>query len=286
MIDIKIVDLGMGSSTKEPHLSINRPFGMANYIFLHFRTPFEIAIPTGNLKCNPGYCIILEPYSPHKIIGNPSGYCDDWCLFNGEDTKKWLEFYQLPVNHLFKPKNTGFIKPAFKAISAQFLSSDEFAKNETSLLFLLFLNNLAKSVTNKNIVGLSVPASRHRSIFTKTRKAMFDNIKKQWTIDELSAMSDLSPSRFNTLYNEIFHVSPAKDLILMRINAAKQMLTNRNRTVSAIAEECGFSDIHYFSRMFRQVVGRPPREYAKEIEKNAVTKISGQHDPAHDVPST
>jgi AraC-like DNA-binding protein len=51
---------------------------------------------------------------------------------------------------------------------------------------------------------------------------------------------------------------------------AKQLLTDGMLTVSAIAEQCGFSSVYHFSRAFKQTTGLSPTAYAKQ---NHQTKL-------------
>ena len=51
-----------------------------------------------------------------------------------------------------------------------------------------------------------------------------------------------------------------------RISQAKRMLRSTDRRVYEIAEQTGFSDTKYFSKVFRDSTGMTPREY-RESQK-------------------
>jgi len=59
--------------------------------------------------------------------------------------------------------------------------------------------------------------------------------------------------------------TPYKYLINLRINHAKNMLTNDNFSVYEIAEFLCFSDQFYFSNIFKQHVGLSPLQYRKKF---------------------
>jgi AraC-like DNA-binding protein len=44
----------------------------------------------------------------------------------------------------------------------------------------------------------------------------------------------------------------------IRIEIAKNMLYSGEYSVSQVAEQCGFSDIYYFSKAFKKAVGVNP----------------------------
>ena len=48
-----------------------------------------------------------------------------------------------------------------------------------------------------------------------------------------------------------------------RIEEAKKALSDTKKSISQIAEETGFYDANYFSRIFHREVGITPREYRK-----------------------
>ena len=50
----------------------------------------------------------------------------------------------------------------------------------------------------------------------------------------------------------------------MKIRKAIQLFSYPEMTISEIAYQCGFDDLFYFSKVFKQVSGLPPREYRKK----------------------
>ncbi|MFQ9800805.1 MAG: helix-turn-helix domain-containing protein [Clostridia bacterium] len=44
---------------------------------------------------------------------------------------------------------------------------------------------------------------------------------------------------------------------------AKSLLTNGTHTITSISEECGFSSLYHFCRVFKDKTGMTPTEYAK-----------------------
>lgn len=57
--------------------------------------------------------------------------------------------------------------------------------------------------------------------------------------------------------------SPHRYILDMRIRKAKQLLRDTPFTVTAIAEECGFSGLYHFCRVFKQKTGVTPTQYAQ-----------------------
>jgi len=49
----------------------------------------------------------------------------------------------------------------------------------------------------------------------------------------------------------------------LRIEAAKEMVAKDIFSLTAIAESCGFGNLHHFSKMFKKYTGIPPSQYVK-----------------------
>ncbi len=56
-------------------------------------------------------------------------------------------------------------------------------------------------------------------------------------------------------------ITPIKYLQRYRVNQAKHLLRNSQKTITEIAFKVGFSDSGYFSRIFRREAGIPPEEF-------------------------
>lgn len=87
---------------------------------------------------------------------------------------------------------------------------------------------------------------------------------------QIAQNSNISEVYLRKLFVQKYHTSPKQYILDIRIQKAKQLLTDSFHTASTIAELCGFSSLYSFSRCFKEKVGVSPTEYAK---KNRVYKI-------------
>ena len=62
-------------------------------------------------------------------------------------------------------------------------------------------------------------------------------------------------------FKKIFKMSPVRFVTKMRIDYAKELLVTNRRSVSEIAEMCGFSNTYYFSNVFKKQTGFSPSQY-------------------------
>ena len=89
---------------------------------------------------------------------------------------------------------------------------------------------------------------------------MIENHTKDFTINELSQMANMSSSHFHRLFKENTGLSIKRYLNTVRINRAKNMLKSGDHSITEVAYSVGFHDIYYFSKYFKKLTGVPPSE--------------------------
>ena len=80
------------------------------------------------------------------------------------------------------------------------------------------------------------------------------------TVLELAKIINVSTKYFTRLFLETMHTTPKQYIISLRMENALKLL-KENIPVSIVAENCGFCDVYYFSRLFKKHTGMTPTEY-------------------------
>ncbi len=83
------------------------------------------------------------------------------------------------------------------------------------------------------------------------------------TLAELAHPLNLHPAYFSSLFKELTGLPPMRYLAQYRFERARELLLTTTLPISAIAEETGYGDPFYFSRVFRKVEGMAPTEYRR-----------------------
>ncbi|MFB9273445.1 response regulator [Cohnella cellulosilytica] len=83
---------------------------------------------------------------------------------------------------------------------------------------------------------------------------------------EIAQTVNMSSSYFSQCFKLYTGQSYADYVRNIRIEQAKGFLRNTTRTIQWIAEQCGYSDEKYFSRLFREQTGLLPSEYRQRNE--------------------
>lgn len=80
-------------------------------------------------------------------------------------------------------------------------------------------------------------------------------------LDELAAQFKLSRFHFAKTYRALTGHAPIQDFIQLKMAQACRLLDQGGLEVRQIAEQLGYDDPYYFSRLFRKVVGMAPSHY-------------------------
>ena len=83
-------------------------------------------------------------------------------------------------------------------------------------------------------------------------------------IPELAKMENLSHSRYIALFREQTGLSPTAYLIGLRMRIACELLQTTDLSIGQIALTVGYSDAHFFSKLFKKYVGSSPKQYRQE----------------------
>jgi AraC family transcriptional regulator len=78
----------------------------------------------------------------------------------------------------------------------------------------------------------------------------------------------LSLHHFLRLFHEVHGQTPHQYLARRRVQVAKKLLAESDRSVSEIAVDVGFGGASAFGRMFKQEVGYSPTEFRKAISQD------------------
>lgn len=95
--------------------------------------------------------------------------------------------------------------------------------------------------------------------------------------EDLAAIAGYSPSYYSKIFTRLYQKTPIEYLIRYRILRAQEMLLVTEDLTRSIAKKAGFDDSQYFSRQFRAIVGRPPKQFKQNIATYRICFLSSAH---------
>ncbi|MBQ3553964.1 MAG: helix-turn-helix transcriptional regulator [Clostridia bacterium] len=90
-----------------------------------------------------------------------------------------------------------------------------------------------------------------------------DNYQSDVTVDELARLCKISKHYFCRVFRKVMGNSAISYLAEHRLMVADVMIKNTEKSISQIAEACGFSDVNYFCRVYKNYYGMSPGKRRK-----------------------
>ena len=206
------------------------------------------------LTANKGDVLILSKglvYSGKRKIGVKNSF-----FVIDFETDSNFSFAKLGLPKVFTPKHYELFVSRFEEI----LKLWEGGSLGSKIALKGKLYSLIADITNKHLEH-----SLGDECFSKAQR-IADYIEKTYSnsdlsVEEICKEFFVSPSTLRRVMLSAYHKSPVKYITEVRIKKAKNMLAYDDFSVNEIAEKCGFSSSHYFSRIFKKEVGLTPFEY-------------------------
>lgn len=109
--------------------------------------------------------------------------------------------------------------------------------------------------------------SNEDNILTHALGCIQQNYAGELSAKELAALCFCSESYLSRIFKKRTGIHIRAYINKIRIDAAKELLSNTNKNISEIAIQTGFNDPNYFSRIFAGTIGIPPREYRSRFQR-------------------
>ncbi len=101
-------------------------------------------------------------------------------------------------------------------------------------------------------------------VVSKALSLMQSGLGIDLNLDALASSCGVSRRKLERLFQEVLHISPYQRLTQFRMDRAKFLLRSSSLPVSAIADECGFTEQKQLSVRFKHTHGMTPMEWRKQ----------------------
>lgn len=112
----------------------------------------------------------------------------------------------------------------------------------------------------------STKQANDTQLFSDIVRFVQKNIHKHIDVSSLCDEFSISRSRLHKLFKRSCNLGIIEYISFLRIEQAKELIRSSNINFTQIADELGYSSIHYFSRQFKKISGMTPSEYASSVK--------------------
>ncbi len=216
----------------------------------------------GSHQVSEGSMFLLFPGEWHTYMPDKStGWNEYWIGFDGKIIDDWAN------NGFFKKESPIFNIGLNEEVIAMYKRAIIIAENQEA--------NYQQALSGIAAYLISMALYMSRNIdFSKSDIAKQINIAKvaihenitSITPEKLAELTCMSYSKFRKIFREYTGFAPSQYIQEVRINMAKEMLTNTSKSIKEIAFELGYENKDYFFTVFRKVTGMTPVNYRKQTQ--------------------
>lgn len=145
-----------------------------------------------------------------------------------------------------------------------------FGSEQLIKLYLeLFLINLVRRYNRQekqHPLSSSIQKKNEQELYSQVVRYLENNVCGRLTLDQICRENLAGRSQLQKLFQEKHDCGVIQYYLYMKIEAAKQMIRNKNLNFTQISDRLGYTSIHYFSRQFKKITGMTPSEYASSIK--------------------
>jgi AraC-like DNA-binding protein len=165
------------------------------------------------------------------------------------------EYFKKPVN-LFELKNTVELLLDIKRRSREKRISLSMQKVDVA-------DDLASLI---NLVTSDMPENILKAVIY-----MKENLSEADRLEKLAQKANLSKYHFCRMFKKFVGISPVRFVTILRINKAKELLRNKDLTISIVCEKVGYNDLSNFERQFKNITGMTPTKFKDSIKPSVFT---------------
>lgn len=164
----------------------------------------------------------------------------------------------IPINHKLHDTEINFCMKNIAELMRLEDDSAMFSLRSEVLKVIIMISAKIKVDDNRD-----APSVDRLGDIQKAIEYIKANYGKQINLCDMAREAAMSQSYFSNQFKVISGVSPYNYLMTVRIENALEQLKDTNKTVMAIALECGFTSITSFNKAFKKHVGVVPTDVRK-----------------------
>jgi transcriptional regulator GlxA family with amidase domain len=103
------------------------------------------------------------------------------------------------------------------------------------------------------------------ALIARSQRWLADHYREPAPVAAMAQVSGLALRSFSRRFQNATGMAPLAYVHTLRLEEAKQMLEASQGSIASIAEEVGYEDAGYFTRLFRRQVGISPAQYRRRF---------------------
>lgn len=246
--------LNMGQQRCQDH--IVRPNGYPYHQILYCTKGSGTLVLDGSKIPIPPYTAIYMPaHYPHEYYAEEEVWDIHWVVPAGFAINELLANFGLEKPQVFELENINILENIFRKIHEAIRADSVFGNYKASGYLYDFL------IEFYHIISFGGAYASPNPALTRAVDYINLNYTSPISLEELCSVSGVSKQYLCLLFRKILACRPVEYIAKRRIQAAKEMLTETNKTIEDISFETGFCSESYFCKLFKRYEGITPTAF-------------------------
>ncbi len=213
---------------------------------------------------NKNTVIVIPPFTPHKTEGGAY----ERVILNVSDTllspsvKSFLDANKVPNYFIVGEEHLELLNGLFR-LACQTESAKEKMSQEEKLAILNVVVHLLRKSQRLSPSNPTLPTTKKDELIMTIVDYIKENPAQKITVATLCKKFYLTESNLHKKFKSVVNCTVGEYLSMVKIENAKRLLYNTNKSIQQISDECGFSSQNYFALIFKQKCGLSPTGYRK-----------------------
>ena len=246
------------------NLAYLRSHGRKDYLILYIKSGTLLVCFEDEemVPVHAGTCLVYMPGIRQKYL-----YSTDYmpvalyCHFVGPAADEAMKMLQPRERIAYDISDRTAFEGLFQQLTQVYYS--ELSRTKQKPIFNLEANGILLqiiSMLSRNDTNKSNFAQNKIRVATEY---FIKHFRDDIDVDSYAEQLGMSSSHFAHFFSKSVGISPYKFILNLRIDEAKELLIYSQMSIQEIAEQVGFPDASYFSRIFRKYTRSTPSEYRK-----------------------
>jgi AraC-like DNA-binding protein len=212
---------------------------------------------SGKKKVKAGDMFLLFPNIWHRFSPNKStGWNECWIEFNGVYAR------HLQDNKFLNPSEPVIKLGVMEEQIDKYLKVIKLVRDEDLTIQYLasgiLLQLIGKIQASK--ISVSFNGQDVENQIRQAKEIISENINQSISPEKIANELGISYSLFRKQFRKYTGFSPIQYQIQLRVQEAKKLLLNTDKPIKEVAHMLGFESTCYFSRLFKQKIGKSPTD--------------------------
>jgi len=153
--------------------------------------------------------------------------------------------------------------------------SEQMIKNMLEMLLIRLIRKGSPG-TGKTRPESALLAIRNEDLFERIALYLKDNVRNNLSFEQICSEFAIGSTILKNLFKNRTNSGVMEYYSKLKLEYAKRQIREKMYSITEIADQLGYSSVHYFSKHFKKATGFAPTEYARMIANKTSRKKAPQ----------